>query len=166
MPSDELPDEIDDTTDLHAPPPSEPITLGGYTLRPGYFLARDYEDISQAAAELPPVIDWVSHQLQSITEQLHRAEDGVKRSEAAAWFELLRGGFEDRGYSGKKTTHAVLMAVRLDPDVNRAQEDYAILSGWHVRLTNLMRALQAKLELVRSSEATKRSAFGSSVDKQ
>jgi hypothetical protein len=80
----------------------------------------------------------------------------IKRLQATAYFDLRNGGFEREGYTGKPTAEALERAVDLNPNVQKAEDEFAVLSGWHGRLVNLMTSLQSKLDLTRSVESTRR----------
>jgi hypothetical protein len=154
--------ETDPTDSVTPPIPEVPsIELDGFRLDVSYFLRKDYEDIATASIELPAIIEWVNSKLQSLTEQRMRKEDSVKELEAEAWFWLQNGGWEDNNYAGRKNAHALLMGCRLDPKVKKARGELATLAAWTQRLYNVMTSLQAKLELVRSAEATRRKIFDS-----
>lgn len=159
-------EEHDEEVELAAPTPPplptpDPIELDGFKLDVNYFVSKDYDDIASAAQELPPVIEWVNCKLQSLTEQKLLKDDEVKEMEAETWFYLQNGGWEDNNYAGRKNAHALLMGCRLDPRVKKAKQELAVLTAWAQRLYNVMASLQAKLELVRSAEATRRSIFDS-----
>jgi len=138
-------------------PPVQDLELNGYALRLSQYLSRDYYgDLATASVELPAIIEWLSQQLQGIVEQKIKAEANIKRFEAKAWFYLQQGGWEERQLPGKRNNLSLTHAVRLDPSVTEAQDHYAVLVGWQLRLENIVRSLQAKLDLVRSIEATRR----------
>lgn len=136
-------------------PKLDPIILDGYKLDVQYFLCHEYSDIGEAAEELPAIIEWVNMQLQSVTEQMLQKKQEIKEVEAAAFFDLSNGKFAEN-YESKMTAAALDRAVVLEPDVRKVHKDYAILYGWVKRLGNLQFSLQAKLDLTRSSEATRR----------
>jgi hypothetical protein len=142
-------------------PKVEAIELDNFRLDINYFLSKDYEDIATASTELPAIIEWINSKLQSMTEQKLRKEDEVKELEADTWFWLVGGGWEDRNYGGRKNAYALLMGVRVDPKVKKAKQELAVLTAWTQRLYNVMTSFQAKLELVRSAEATRRHIFDS-----
>lgn len=142
-------------------PKCGPIELDDFKLDVNYYLTKDYEDIATAAQELPAIVEWINCKLQQMTEAKLRKEAEVKEAESEAWFYLLNGGFEDRNYAGRKNVQAVLMGVTLDPQVKKAKGELAVLTGWYQRLLNTMRSFQAKLELVRTAEATRRKIFAS-----
>ena len=142
-------------------PKVEAIELDNFRLDVNYFLSKDYEDIATASTELPAIIEWINSKLQSMTEQKLRKEDEVKELEADTWFWLVGGGWEDRNYGGRKNAYALLMGVRVDPKVKKAKQELAVLTAWTQRLYNVMTSFQAKLELVRSAEATRRHIFDS-----
>lgn len=121
-----------------------------------YYLGTEYDDIGQACSELPPVIEWVNMKLQQITESKLIMKQEIAETEAKAYFDLRAGLFEDRGYAGKPTQDAVKEAVCLEESVKVIHRKYAVLVGWAQRLYQLQASLQSKLDLIRSTEATRR----------
>jgi len=144
-------------------PKPSPITLEGTTLDVAYYMAAEYPDVAQASAELPSIIEWVSSHLQSMAEAKIVSKQAIKEAEATAYFRLRGGAFHDQ-YSDKMTESSLSMALALDKDVKEAYRTYAIYSGWVQRLQNLILSLQAKLDLVRTVEATRRSVLGPESD--
>lgn len=136
------------------------LELDGFNLDLDYFLGFDYDDVSAASIELPPVIEWVNIQLQSMNESKFKADDKVKETEAMVYMAMHQGLYEDRGYAGRKNALALNHAVALDERVIKAKEDFAVLAAWCGRLYNLQASLQSKLELVRSAGAARRAAYG------
>ena len=137
-------------------PKLDPIVLGdGFELDIDYYLSTDYLDITQAAAELPPIIEWVNQRLQDLTEQKIIKRQQLKEVEAEAYFALRAGGFSEQ-YADKMTEASLEKAVCLAAEVKNVHREYAVLAGWVQRLINLQQSLQAKLDLVRTSEATRR----------
>jgi hypothetical protein len=123
-----------------------------YKLDLDHWLSREYDDISHAASELPAIIEWVNSQLQTISESKIVAKHEIKEEEARAYFRLRHADPGDR----RATETAIAHSVALDEDVMEAYRKFAVLSAWSQRLTNLLFSLQAKLDLVRSTEATRR----------
>lgn len=137
------------------------LDLDGFSLDLDYYLTHPYDDIREAAQELPPLIEWVNAQLQVLTEQRLIAKQEIREAEAGAYFDLRRdGAFAELGYSGKPTDTALAHAVALNDQVKEAHRSYAVLTGWVHRLSTLQVSLQSKLELVRSTEATRRLVDG------
>ena len=159
--SDDLP-----TPPEHPLPEPDAIELDGFKLDVSHFLSKDYDDIATASIELPAIIEWVNCKLQSILEQKMLKSDEIDELEAKTYFYMVNGGWEDLGYAGKKTSHAIGLSIKLDTKVKAAKTDLAVISGWYLRLSNVMSSLQAKLELVRSAEATRRRIFDSQVTHQ
>lgn len=126
-----------------------------FSLDLDYYLYQDYGDVSQAASELPPIIEWVNAKLQGLTEQKIIKRQELKEVEAKAYFSLRSGEFSEL-YADKMTESALEKAVCLDESVKAAHREYAVLAGWVQRLGNLQDSLQAKMDLVRTSEATRR----------
>jgi hypothetical protein len=145
-------------------PKLDKLTLDGYGLDLDYFLGNAYDDISAASTELPSIIEWVNMQLQSVVEQQVNQKQLIKELEARAFFDLRAGRYEDRGYAGKPTGEAMTHAVALEPSVKDAHREFAKLTSWVRRLNNLQSSLQFKLELIRSTEATRRKLVPNSPD--
>jgi hypothetical protein len=145
---------------MKRPPPPLPklpaIELDGFSLDIDYYLTKEYVDIGLAAVELPALIETLNWQNQANVEQLMRKEAERKRAEGEVYFRMKNGGFQSAGYGDKPTDKGLDYAVKLDPDVIALEDQVAILTAWTDRLKNLMKSLQSKLELVRSTEATRR----------
>jgi len=140
----------------HELPNLRPIELDDWCLDVGYYLGKEYADIGEASAELPPIIEWVNVQLQQMIERKLIKKQEIKEKEARAYFDLKSHLFAERGYTGNATESALEKALALESTVSEAYEKFAVLEGWSRRLYNLQYALQAKLDLVRSTEATRR----------
>ncbi len=142
------------------PPPKlpkiPPLELDGFALDIDLYLGKEYNDIQEAAVELPSIIEWLNWQNQITLEWKIRTKALIERTEAQAYFDLKNGDFQRKGYGDKATEDALKRAVALNPEVCDLAEQYAVYSARVDRLANLQRSLQSKLELVRSTEATKR----------
>jgi len=137
-------------------PQLPPIDMGDdFKLDLSYYLTQSYDDIGQASSELPAVIEWVNMKLQEMVESRLIAKQRIKELEAEAYFDLKGGRFAEN-YSDKMTETSLAMAVALDEKVKSAHRKHAVLAGWVERLSNLQGSLVAKLDLTRSSEATRR----------
>lgn len=132
------------------------LILMDQTIDLNYFLGREYVDIAEAAIQLPTLIEILNYTCQVNKENLLRAEAALSRQRAETYFYLKQGGFQSEGYGEKPTEEAIKMAVQLNPKVQELLEDIAIYSAWDDRYRNMMRTFQFKLELVRSTEATRR----------
>jgi hypothetical protein len=133
----------------------EPIELNGQSLDLNYYFGQDYLDIEHAAKELPAVVEWVNAQYHVIYEDMLTFKDDLERAEARAFFDLKDGGYAQK-YGGKATEKSLEHAITLDDRVIALKKNYNNLRGWVKRLYALQESLQTKLELVRSSEATRR----------
>lgn len=132
----------------------------------GYYLGNDYDEIGQAAVELPAIIEWVNMKLQALTEQKIIKKQEIKEVEARVFVKLINGGFEE-AYGGKATMAAIERVICLDPKVRTVHEEYAVLFGWTQRLQSMQISLQLKLDLTRSTEATRRRLLvGEGTDEQ
>jgi hypothetical protein len=130
------------------------LSLGGQKVDLNYYFTQEYTDIGQAAAELPNLIEWVNAQLQVMYEDKLNCEQELKKAEARSYFDL-RGGTYLALY-GKPSEKGIEHAVALDEDVQRIWTNLNSLTAWCRRLHNLQNSLQTKLDLIRSSEATRR----------
>ncbi len=135
--------------------PLDVIELDGEKIDLNYYFTQEYTDIGQAAQELPNIIEWVNSQLQTIYEDKLNAEQKLKESEAAAYFDL-KGGTYEQVYGGKMTEKSLDYAVWRDEGVSKSWTRLNNLTAWCRRLQNLQVSLQTKLDLIRSSEATRR----------
>jgi len=135
------------------------FTIDGETLDLDYLLTTEFENVSEAAEKLPSAISWLNWKRADMVEQVALAERRLKEEEARQYFELRNGAFEERNYGGKMTDKAVILAVRLEQSVSRAAETLASWQAMLARIYGQVDALQAKLDLVRTSEATRRRLF-------
>jgi hypothetical protein len=137
-------------------PKLDKMTLGGYSLDIDYFLKTDYQSAHAAAKEIPTVIEWINSELQIAIEKKILTKQQLKKAEGAAFLDLRGALWERRGYAGKQTESAIEAAVHQEQEVIEAHENFAQWSGLVSRLVNTLLSLQAKLDLVRTSEATRR----------
>lgn len=133
----------------------EPINLQGYDLKIDIFLKKDYNDISVASEELPALIEWVNTLVQVYTEDKLITKQRIKEVEATAYNRLEA----DPNFTGKKTDTNLTRQIVLQEDVMKIHRRFARISGWTSRLINLQIALQSKLDLVRSTESTRRKVY-------
>jgi len=133
----------------------ESINLQGYDLKIDLYLKKDYSDISVASEELPALIEWVNTLVQVYTEEKLIKKQEIKEIEARAYNRLEA----DPNFTGKKTDTNLTRQTVLQEDVMKAHRRFARISGWTARLINLQIALQSKLDLVRSTESTRRKVY-------
>jgi hypothetical protein len=132
------------------------INLGtDFVLELDDYLKKPYDDIGEAAVELPAIIEWVNQQLQWIIEQKGVKKQELRTVQAKAFVSLKNGSASEK-FSGKTTDKAIEHLIELDEDVIRVNEELSKILGWSSRLSNLLYVLQAKLDLVRSTESTRR----------
>lgn len=131
------------------------VELQGYKLDVNFFLKKDYDDIGSASEELPAIIEWINMMVQLYAEDRLIAKQEIKEVEALAYFRLLK----DPDFEYKKTDTVLTRAVYLEQDVKDAHRRHARLAGWVSRLQNLQLSFQSKLDLVRSTESTRRAVF-------
>lgn len=141
-------------------PPIPPIDLDGFELDMQYYIQKEYLDIAQAAVELPSIIEAISAYHQVVTENKIRTKARLEQRESRALFELKGGEFQSKGYGDKITEASLKAAVVLDDEVMQLTEEFAVWSALEDRLERSGKALLGKLDIVRSSEATRRKVFG------
>lgn len=136
----------------------------GETLNLDQVFSHDYHDIQFACQSLPAHIEWVNARLEECIRAKHQWKHGVKRAMGEAYKRLREGEFTEKGWGMKMTETALEHAVNCDEEVNKAVDYFALYASLSVRLSNLIISLQAKLDLVRSSEATRRKGVVDSDD--
>lgn len=119
-------------------------------------LTASFEDIGEAASQIPPYLGYFSYQKGLMRQMWINGEHRVKEAEAKAYFALKNGEFISKGFGEKMTESAVEHAVDIDPNVIKAVEELAIARKNYEWIQGQIDALQAKLDLVRSSETTRR----------
>lgn len=139
-----------------AVPPLKSLKVGDATVDLEWLLNAPYEDIGEAASKLPPAIGYLGYHKSLATERLIVSEQHWKKVEAQQYFALKGGAFVSRGFGEKMTEEALKRATLLCPEVDVACADYAKRKQTVDWFAASIDALQAKLELVRSSEATRR----------
>lgn len=141
-------------------PPTLPnvpkLELDGFALDVTYYVQKEYVDIAEAAIELPSIIEWLNYQSQLNNEAKMLTKAKLERVEAKVFFDLKDGEYQRLGYGDKPSIDALNRAVALNEEVIALKDDLAVYDALVDRLRNLQRSLMAKLDLVRSSEATRR----------
>lgn len=121
-----------------------------------YYLSHDFADVGYAMEALPAVIEYVNERRQVMREDLYVQKQACKQAEAKAYFALKCGQFGTLYPTIKLSETAVEHAMQLDGGVIEATRIFAILQAHAERLTTTILALQLKLDMVRSTEATRR----------
>jgi len=139
-----------------AVPPLKSFKTGDAVIELEWLLNAPYEDIGEAAAKIPPAIGYLGYQRSVAVERLLIAEQEWKRVEAQQYFLLKNGDFTAKGFGDKASEESLKRAIMLCPEVAAVCAAYAKRKQTVEWLSSSIDALQAKLELVRSSEATRR----------
>jgi hypothetical protein len=137
-------------------PPLKAFKVGYAVVDLEWLLNAPYEDIGEAAAKIPPAIGYLGFHRSLAMERLIVSEQNWKKVEAKMYFDLKNGQFTARGLGDKASEEALKRAIMTCPEVDAACADYAKRKQTVEWLSSSIDALQAKLELVRSSEATRR----------
>ena len=139
----------------HEVPKLKAIELEGDSVDIDYFLKHEFVDIFEPCQTLPAIIEWINSHMQFYHQERIALKQDAKKAEARAYFDLRNGIFEERGY-GKLTEAALGHAICLEESVIEAHDNYAGACSWAKRLENLMVSMQLRLDMLRSSEATRR----------
>jgi len=131
-------------------------TIGGETCDLDAILKAIYEDIGEAAERIPPWIGWLGYQKAKAGERVVNSKFRLKNAEATEYVALKNGGLISKGYGEKITEAACERCIFLSPEVKAASEAYAKAEKDYEWLKHSIEALLSKMELVRSSEATRR----------
>lgn len=131
-------------------------------LEPDFYFRKRYEDIVEAASELPLVLEYINESLQRASIAAFSKKRELTVIEAETYMKTRQGW--DTTYSDKMTEKAVEMAVAQNEDLNQAYEDYSVLKSYVNRLANMQENLRSKLDALRSVEATKRKMISDDPD--
>lgn len=123
-------------------------------LDPDYYFKQRYDDIIKAASELPVVIEYINESLQRASINAMQAKWDIESLEGET-YSKLRQEWPTR-FAEKMTEDAVKHAVNMDEDLKKARNNYAVLKSYVGRLANMQENLRAKLDVLRSAEATRR----------
>lgn len=134
----------------------------GETLDIDYYLTTPYDEISEATNELPAIIEWLNELKASYIENRDVAEIELKRVVGETYFNLRGLGkvaFGEQYGGANMTEDALGHAVDIDAKVNAQRKMVAAWNGNVSRVAGSIFSLQAKVELLRSSEATRRRVY-------
>jgi hypothetical protein len=123
-------------------------------LNPDWYFRKRYDDIQEAASELPLVIEYINESLQRAAIAAADAKRDTDSFEGET-YSRIRQEWTTK-YSEKMTEKALEMAIIQDKDLNEAMKNYSVLKSYVVRLSNMQENLRAKLDMLRSVEATRR----------
>lgn len=148
-------------TDPRLPQVAPIVGYDGDTLDINYYLTEEYADVTDAARELPAVMEWLNELRSAYLEERDLLKADLEKMEATAYFDLKGKGDGSyaANYGVKPTEEGLKMAIALDQPVRETKEKLARYAATCSRLTGSIVALQAKVDLLRSSEATRRSTF-------
>ena len=133
------------------------VTDNGGTLDVEYYLRKEYENIADAAIEIPNAICWLAEVRGWAARRFINSENAWKQAEAKAYFALKTGGeFQSRGFGEKITEDALKHAVQLDPVVIECGRAYADYKRKLIMVEEAIECLKLKIDLVRSKETTRR----------
>lgn len=131
-----------------------------------YYMRETYDDVTTASVELPTVIETLNELRQAYVEERGLAKVRLAEATAEAYFDLRgtgTGSFSE-SYPGKMTEDALKMAVVLDPAVKELNARLVVNAAMVNRLSGAIQSFQAKVELLRSSEATRRAVLDDEQD--
>jgi hypothetical protein len=123
-------------------------------LDPDYYFSKRYDDIHEAASELPTVIEYINESLQRAAIGSAKAKRDLELMRAETYTRLRENWTTT--FSDKMTETALEMAIVQDKNFGAATDNYAVLKSYVGRMANMQENLRAKLDLLRSVEATRR----------
>jgi hypothetical protein len=123
-------------------------------LDPDYYFRKRYDDIVEAASELPVVIEYINESLQRAAIGAANCKRDLQSLEAETYVRLRQEW--NTLFAEKMTEKALEMAVFQDTDLAAASKNYSVLKSYVTRLANMQENLRSKLDLLRSVEATRR----------
>lgn len=123
-------------------------------LDPDYYFRKRYEDITDAASELPVVIEYINESLQRASIAASDSKRDLQSLEAETYTRFRQEWTQH--FSEKMTEKALEMTVLQDKDLTEASRNYSVLKSYVTRLANMQDNLRSKLDMLRSVEATKR----------
>jgi hypothetical protein len=131
-------------------------TVADVTVEIDKILNAPYEDIGEAAESIPAYLGWFGYQKACAAERLINYDYNLKEMEARAYFDLRGGQYVAKGFGEKVTEEGLKKAVILVEEVKAASMKHAKAKKDFDWMNSTIEALRAKLELVRSREATRR----------
>jgi hypothetical protein len=123
-------------------------------LDPDYYFSKRYEDVVEAASELPLVIEYINESLQRAAIAAADAKQKLSELEAEIFLDIRQRWNEL--YAEKLTEKSLDMAVLKNKDLSEASRNYSVLKSYVTRLSNMQENLRSKLDMLRTVEATKR----------
>ncbi len=144
------------------PRASKIVGFDGEEMDIDHYLVQTYDEISEAADELPAIIEWLNEIKSSHIESRDNAETELKRLVGETYFALKGLGSVEFAlqYSGSKMTEdAVGYAIDTTDAVVDQRKRIAAWNGHVSRIAGSIVSLQTKVELLRSSEATRRRVY-------
>jgi hypothetical protein len=131
-------------------------------LDPNYYFSKRYDDIVEAASELPLIIEYVNESLQRAACAASEAKRDLQTLEAETYGHFRREWANL--FAEKMTEKALEMTVSQDKNILEATSNYSVLKSYVTRLANMQENLRIKLDLLRSIEATKRKLIDDGPD--
>lgn len=139
----------------HPLPKIGALTYHDFTLDVDYYLKKEYVEIGEACTELPSIIAYVNEMLFYFVSHEEIEKRNLDSVEATVYFELRKGKYLEL-YAGKMTEDGLKAAVHLDQRVTDATQIHAEAKAWLKNLNVLIDIFVAKLEIIRTVEATRR----------
>lgn len=135
-------------------PKLAPINGDIIALDPDYWFRKRYQEVGEAASELPTVVEYINESIQRAMIYTADAKADVERIEAETYTRLRKDW--NTIYAEKMTEKALEMAIAMDQNLADAKHNFSVLKSYVSRLQNMQENLRMKLESMRSVEATRR----------
>ena len=118
-------------------------------------LRRNYDDIGEAAVEIPAAVEWLNQTLQYYLSVKVTDQAELSRTKADVYRKLRDGGYEEQ-YADKMTEAALERAVALDDNIRQLYSNCAESEALVERLRNTIKVLLTRLDILRTVESTRR----------
>lgn len=136
-------------------PKVKPIVYGDEELDLNELLRCTYDDIGDAAVEIPAAVEWLNEVLHYYLQTKVNDAAELTRVKAEAYRKLRDGGYA-AAYTDKMTEAALDRAVAIDPTVRQGNANVAESEAAVERLRNTIRNLTTRLDILRTVESTRR----------
>ena len=133
-------------------------------LDPDYYFRKRYDDIHEAASELPLVIEYINESLQRASIETANKKRDLEALEAETYIHMRKEWVNL--YAEKMTEKALEMAVMQDETLCKAFKEFSVLKSYVGRLANMQDNLRSKLDMLRSVEATRRRLVDDPTDRE
>jgi hypothetical protein len=129
------------------------LEINGFQLDVDTLLKKEYDDVAEACLEVPAIMDFLNDHVRDVQDVISQKEALLRREWANRYFDLRLNWPRPEI---KPSATAISMAMDADEHLSSCQTEVDSLRSWVKRIEGLQNALKVKLDLLRTSEATRR----------